>query len=81
VSAVRDATKRARVDAELMASQPVCLGSGAPWHYASIQYGDQLFGLLVETEDEEEARREARELCTSFGDQARLLSVTKVVIQ
>ena len=78
---MRDEIKRVKPDEELAAGVPVCLRTGSPWHYASIRYAGQLLGLLVETDDEEEARREARELCTSFGSQAILLSVTKVVIQ
>src|SRR2546427_4128309 len=41
-----------------------------PWHYATVGYRGQQLGLLVETDDEKEARREAEELCTRFGGQA-----------
>ena len=52
-----------------------------PWHYVSVDYRGQELGLLVQTDDEEEARREAEELCTAFGARASVLSVRKVVIQ
>jgi hypothetical protein len=38
-------------------------------------------GLLVGTDDEKEARREAEELCSSFGGRAKILFIRKVVIQ
>lgn len=38
-------------------------------------------GLLIETGDEDVARREAEEICESFGDQAILRAVTRVVLQ
>ncbi len=38
-------------------------------------------GLLVQTGDEQEARREAKKVCSVLGDQARLLEVRKVVVQ
>ncbi len=53
----------------------------SPWHYVRVGYGDKQMGLLVETGDEEEARREGEELCTSFGADARILSVRRVVVQ
>ena len=52
-----------------------------PWHYATLGYRGQQLGLLVETDDEEDARREAEDLCTRFGGDARVLSVQKVMIQ
>jgi hypothetical protein len=51
------------------------------WHYVTLGYRGQHLALLVETDDEEEARLEAEELCTRFGGQARVLSVRKVIIQ
>ena len=51
------------------------------WHYVTLGYRGQEVGLLVKTDDEEEAWREAEELCSRFGGQARLLSVRKVMIQ
>ncbi len=39
------------------------------------------WGLLVGTDDEKEARREADELCSSFGGRAKILFIRKVVIQ
>lgn len=52
-----------------------------PCYYVSIAYGGSQMGLLVRTDDEERARREADRLCTAFGDMAKTLSVRKVVIQ
>ena len=52
-----------------------------PWHYVSVDYRGREVGLLVQTGDEEEARREAEELFASFGAEANVLSVRKVVIQ
>jgi len=52
-----------------------------PCYYVSIAYGGSQMGLLVRTDDEERARREADRLCTSFGAMARTLSIRKVVIQ
>ena len=51
------------------------------WHYVDIRYGQTHMSLLVETDDEQEARREAEELCTHFDGQASVLSVRKVVLQ
>jgi hypothetical protein len=51
------------------------------WYYVSIAYSCKKMGLLVATEDEEEAWREGEEVCAGFGAQAKTLSVTKVVIQ
>lgn len=51
------------------------------WHYVCVGYGGQQMGLLVETDDEEEAWREAEDLCARFGSEARTLFVRKVVIQ
>jgi hypothetical protein len=55
--------------------------TSAPWYYAGIQYGDHQMGLLVQTGDEQEARCEAKKVCSALGDQARLLEVRKVVVQ
>jgi hypothetical protein len=52
-----------------------------PSHYVSIGYRGYELGLLVITEDAEEARREGEALCDRFGPKARVLSVRKVVIQ
>jgi hypothetical protein len=67
-----------------IASEPVSQAPSwleTPWHYAIVGYRGQQLGLLFETDDEEEARREAEELCTRFGDEARVLAVRKVMIQ
>lgn len=52
-----------------------------PCYFVRIAYGGSRMGLLVWTDDEERARREADRLCTCFGAMARTLSVTKVVTQ
>ena len=51
------------------------------WHYVSVSYGGKQMGLLVETDDEEEAWMEAEDLRRAFGDDARILTVQKVVVQ
>jgi hypothetical protein len=54
---------------------------GSYWHYATIRYEGHLLGLLIETDDEEVAWREAEEISSEFGFAATLLDVKKVVIQ
>jgi hypothetical protein len=51
------------------------------WHFVSIGYGGHLLGLLVETDDEIEARRAAEEVCIWIGEPAKVLDARKVVIQ
>ena len=51
------------------------------WFYVNIKYGSSVLGLLVETDVEEEARREAEEICSSFHEPATVVDVKKVVIQ
>jgi hypothetical protein len=51
------------------------------WHYVSVSYGGKQMGLLVETDDEDEAWMEAEDLRRAFGDDARILMVQKVVVQ
>jgi hypothetical protein len=53
----------------------------SPWYYVSIAYRGQQMGLLVATDSEEEAHREAEAVCVDLGELAKPLSVTKVVIQ
>ena len=53
----------------------------ASWHYVSVGYGGKQMGLLVETDDEDEAWREAEDLRRAFGADARILDVRRVVIQ
>ena len=53
----------------------------SPCYYVSIAYGGSEMGLLVRTDNEKRARREADKLCTSFGAMARTLSVRKVLVQ
>ena len=52
-----------------------------PWYYVSIAYGGSQIGLMVATDDAEEAWREAEQLCTSFDNLAKPFSISKVVIQ
>jgi hypothetical protein len=52
-----------------------------PWYYVSIAYRGKQMSLLVETDSEEEARREGEALCSDLGYLAKRISVTKVVIQ
>jgi hypothetical protein len=63
---------------------PACSGSG--WfqtlrHYVSVSYRSQQLGLLVETDDEDDARRGVEELCTAVDGPAKILCVRKVVLQ
>jgi len=51
------------------------------WHYVSVSYGGKQMGLLVETDDEDEAWQEAEDLRRAFGADARILTVQKVVVQ
>jgi hypothetical protein len=51
------------------------------WHYVSIAYGGHRLDLLVETDKESEARGDAEDLCLAFGIEARVLLVTRVVVQ
>jgi hypothetical protein len=52
-----------------------------PWYYVSIAYRGKQMELLVETDSEEEARREGEALCTDLGHLAKRISVNKVLIQ
>jgi hypothetical protein len=51
------------------------------WHYVSVSYGGKQMGLLVETDDEDEAWREAEDLRRAFGADAKITDVRKVVVQ
>jgi hypothetical protein len=53
----------------------------AQWHYVSVSYGGKQMGLLVETDDEDEAWREAEDLRRAFGADAKITDVRKVVVQ
>ena len=53
----------------------------SPCYYVCVGFGGKQMGLLVETDDEDEAWREAEDLCQSFGEQARTLYVRKVTLQ
>jgi hypothetical protein len=53
----------------------------ARWHYATIRYLDRDIGLLIETEDETTALREARDVCEIFGKTAKLVDIKRVTIQ
>src|SRR6266851_2960860 len=81
LSAMRQETKKIAVATEAPSGNLAAILTSAPWYYAGIQYGDHLMGLLVQTGDEQEARREAKKVCSQLGDQARLLEVQKVVVQ
>jgi len=52
-----------------------------PWHSVTLGYGSHQMSLLVETDDEEEARMDAQEICAGFDGPATVLFVTKVVLQ
>ena len=51
------------------------------WHYVSVSYDGKQMGLLVETDDEDEAWREAEDLRRAFGTGAKITAVQKVVVQ
>ena len=51
------------------------------WHYVSVSYGGKQMGLLVETDDEDEAWQEAEDLREAFGDDAKIVAVQKVIVQ
>jgi hypothetical protein len=51
------------------------------WHYVSVSYDGKQMGLLVETDDEDEAWREAEDLRRAFGAGAKITAVQKVVVQ
>jgi hypothetical protein len=53
----------------------------AHWHYVSIDYDGHSLGLLVETDKESAARRDAKALCVAFGIEAKVLLLTGVVVQ
>lgn len=53
----------------------------SPWYYVSTAYRGKQMGLLVATDSEAEAQREAEAVCMDLGDLAKAVSVTKVVIQ
>jgi hypothetical protein len=51
------------------------------WHYVSVSYEGKQMGLLVETDDEDEAWEEAEDLRRAFGDDAKITAVQKVIVQ
>jgi hypothetical protein len=51
------------------------------WHYATIRYLNRDLGLLVETDDQATALREAWDVCKIFGRAAKVIDVKKVTIQ
>jgi len=59
--------------------EPTLLDS--QWHYVSVSYGGKQMGLLVETDDEDEAWQEAEDLRSAFGDDAKITAVQKVIVQ
>lgn len=56
------------------------LGDG-DWYYATVSYDGRQMGLLVGTDDQEEARLEAEGLCEAFGDGAKVITIQKIVLQ
>lgn len=77
----RQQTKNLRSTTTIAAADGASGRFETSWHYVDICYGETHMSLLVETGDEQEARREAEELCTRFDGQASALSVRKVVLQ
>jgi hypothetical protein len=51
------------------------------WHYVSVSYDGKQMGLLVETDDEDEAWEEAEDLRRAFGADAKITAVQKVIVQ
>ena len=51
------------------------------WHYVSVSYDGKQMGLLVETDDEDEAWEEAEDLRSAFGEDAKITAVQKVIVQ
>ncbi len=51
------------------------------WHYVSVGYEGKQMGLLVETDDMEEAWQEAEDLRRAFGAGAKIIAVQKVIVQ
>ena len=64
---------------KFLSEEPGLLDS--QWHYVSVGYGGKQMGLLVETDDMDEAWQEAEDLRRAFGAGARILAVQKVVVQ
>jgi hypothetical protein len=64
---------------EYFSEEPGLLDS--QWHYVSVSYDGKQMGLLVETDDEDEAWREAEDLRRAFGAGAKITAVQKVVVQ
>ncbi len=85
----RDIWRAERGAAERRAAAGRRTGKGAArrpravqWHYADIDYGGYLLGLLVETGDECVARREADAVCNALGSCARVLNfIRRAVIR
>jgi hypothetical protein len=68
-------------DAAAAVLERIDIATEGPWYYAHIRYEKRLMGLMIGTDDEDVARREAEEVCDSFDGKAVLLSVTRVVLQ
>ena len=64
---------------KFLSEEPGLLDS--QWHYVSVGYGGKQMGLLVETDDMEEAWQEAEDLRRAFGAGAKIIAVQKVVVQ
>jgi hypothetical protein len=51
------------------------------WHYVCVSYDGKQMGLLVETDNEDEAWEEAEDLRRAFGADAKITAVQKVIVQ
>lgn len=79
--AVNKKSRRVRDIARKLSPVKAPFSAESPWFYANIQYGDRWMGLLIETDDEVVARREAEQLCDLFDGRAVLCSLRRVVVQ
>jgi hypothetical protein len=64
---------------QFLSEEPGLLDS--QWHYVSVSYDGKQMGLLVETDDEDEAWQEAEDLRSAFGEDAKITAVQKVIVQ
>ena len=64
---------------QFLSEEPSLLDS--QWHYVSVSYDGKQMGLLVETDDEDEAWEEAEDLRSAFGEDAKITAVQKVIVQ
>jgi len=54
---------------------------GKTLHYVSLGYRGQQLGLVIDTDDEKKARRQAQTFCISIGARAKVIAVRKVVVR